>query len=136
MPPYITEDMMSALQGVVPSAIASSSADGIPNVTFISQVFYVDREHVALSRQFFNKTVQNITQNPVACVVVTCPVQPAVYKIKMRFVESQTTGEVYENMRLQLEVIAGMQGMSHVFNLVAADLYKIISIERVYIVDK
>ena len=125
--------MLSAFEGLVPATLASASASGIPNVTYISQVYYVDREHVALSRQFFNKTIKNVTENPFACVVVTSPVTPAIFKLKLQFVESQTEGDVYTNMKLQLDVIAGMQGKSNVFNLQAADIYKVISIERIYI---
>ncbi|HEY0680460.1 MAG TPA: pyridoxamine 5'-phosphate oxidase family protein, partial [Chitinophagaceae bacterium] len=124
-PPVITEEMMPSLQGVIPALIASCSAEGIPNVTYISQVFYVDQHHVALSRQFFNKTVRNVTENPVATVLVTCPINLFVYKLHLEFRESQTEGEVFTNMRLQLEVIAGMQGQSDNFKLMAADIYSV-----------
>jgi len=124
--------MMPAFDGVIPPVLASASASGIPNVTYISQVYYVDRQHVALSRQFFNKTIQNVTENPVARVVVTCPVSYNAYKLLLEFKESQTEGEVFTNMRIQLEVIAGMQGKQDTFRLLAADIYKITSIELVY----
>ena len=38
-----------------PSWITSCSKDGEPNTTVISQIWYVDEKHVALSFQFFNK---------------------------------------------------------------------------------
>ncbi len=133
---YITDEMMPAFQGVVPAVLASCSAAGVPNVTYISQVYYVDREHVALSRQFFNKTVQNITENPVATVVLTCPITYNMYKMQMEFEHSQTEGEIFTNMRLQLEVIAGIQGKSDTFKLQAADIYKIRNIEQVYIAEQ
>lgn len=128
----ITDEMMPALDGVIPSLLASCSASGIPNVTYISQVYFIDRQHVALSRQFFNKTIQNILENPVACVVVTSPISFNAYKISLAFKESQTEGEVFTNMRIQLEVIAGMQGKLDTFKLLAADIYKITGIEKVY----
>ena|SRR5215210_1218074 len=132
---HITDEMMPALEGVVPAVLASCSSSGIPNVTYISQVYYVDAGHVALSRQFFNKTVSNISENPVACVVLTCPLTYNMYKLRLQFKESKTAGEIFTGMRLQLEVIAGIQGKSDTFKLLAADIYEIISIERVYRMD-
>lgn len=128
----LTEEMTPSLQGVVPAVLASASASGIPNVTYISQVYYVDETHVALSRQFFNKTIRNINENPIACVVITCPVTYMIYKLQLRFQESQTSGEIYDSMFLQLQVIAGQQGMADTFALQAADIYEILQIEKVY----
>ena|SRR5687768_13958578 len=129
---YITEDMMPALQGVVPAVLSSASSDGIPNVTYISQVYYVDENHVALSRQFFNKTIRNIGENPNVCVVVTCPVTFVIFKLHLRFLESQTSGDIYDSMFLQLQVIAGNQQKADTFALMAADIYEIGSVEKVY----
>ena len=128
----ITDDMMPAFEGVIPAVLASSSAEGIPNVTYISQVYYVDEKHVALSRQFFNKTVRNILENPTVRVILTCPVTYIMYKLLLKFNESRDEGDIYEEMKLQLETIASMQGKSDVFNLKAADIYEILSIEIVY----
>ena len=128
----ITEDMMSAFQGVVPAVLSSASLEGIPNVTYISQVYYVDENHVALSRQFFNKTVRNISENPIVCVLLTCPVTYIIYKLHLRFNESQTSGEIFDVMFLQLQVIAGHQGKADTFALKAADIYEVLSIEKVY----
>src|SRR5688572_17594402 len=115
----ITEEMLPSMQGVVPSVLSSASADGIPNVTYISQVYYVDENHVALSRQFFNKTIRNVSENPSVCVVLTCPVTYTIYKLRLRFKESQTSGETFDSMVLQLQVIAGHQGKADTFALLA-----------------
>lgn len=132
MRPEITEELLPALEGALPSMIASGSPDGIPNVAGISQVFYVDAHHVAISRQFFNKTVQNIEHNPWVRVTLTCPQTYSISKLLLRFVDSQSSGPVYEQMTIQLEAIANMQGKAGVFHLQAADVYEVVEIEKVY----
>ena len=62
----IKEKHLPSLQGMFPSWITSCSKDGEPNTTVISQIWYVDEKHVALSFQFFNKTKRNISENPYA----------------------------------------------------------------------
>ena len=61
-------------QGVIPSIISTSDAHGNPNVTYASQVHLIDDDHVALSRQFFNKTSRNLDENPRACAEIHDPV--------------------------------------------------------------
>jgi hypothetical protein len=126
----ITAEILPALQGAIPAIIGTCSLAGIPNVTYISQVFPVGESHVALSYQFFNKTIRNIRENPVLCALVTCPVTYSLYKLMLRFMESQTTGEVFDEMSLQLEAIASMHGKAGIFKLQAADIYEILSIEK------
>ncbi len=125
----ITEHVLTSLQGVIPSVIATCSVDGTPNVTYVSQVYYVDNRHVAISHQFFNKTFHNVRENSFVCVIVTCPTDYIMRKLILKFVESQTSGEIFENMKLQLEVIASMQQKEDVFVLRSADIFEVISIE-------
>lgn len=130
MTKLITDEMLPSLQGVIPSIVGTCSLAGIPNVTYISQVFHVNESHVALSYQFFNKTIRNVRENPVLCALVTCPVTYSLYKLMLRFVESRTSGEIFEEMSLQLEAIASMHGKTGIFQLQAADIYQILSIGK------
>lgn len=44
--------------GAFPAGIATCSASGITNVTYLSQVQLIDDFHIGLSYQFFNKTIK------------------------------------------------------------------------------
>jgi len=124
------EDLHPAFQGVVPSAIITCSAEGEPNVTVLSQVYYVDHEHVALSFQFFGKTIRNIEQNPYAAVLVHHPETLALYRLDLRFEHRETEGDIFDEMEMQLEAIASMTGMEDVFKLRGADIYEVKSITK------
>lgn len=125
------EEIMPALQGVIPSIVATSSLDHVPNVTYISQIYYVDSGHVALSYQFFNKTIRNVRENPMLVAILTCPVHYNLYKVTLRYKESQTSGEIFDNMSMQLDALAIIQKKEHIFKLRAADIYEVISIVKV-----
>lgn len=127
----IKEEMKPALQGIVPSCIVTCSKDGIPNATYISQVYYVDEEHVALSHQFFNKSIRNIRENPKASVNIVSPEDFSMWKLDLQYSHSENEGELYDQMSLQLEAIASMTGMEDVFKLKSAEVFKIIAVQQI-----
>ncbi len=126
----ITPDMQPALQGLVPSVIVTCNAQGEPNTTIISQVFYVDETHVALSFQFFNKTVKNIRENPKAAVEIINPMDFSMWDLEIEFERSEREGNIFDQMDMQLEAIASMSGMTGIFKLHAADIYKVKSVKK------
>ena len=129
---HIPDAMRPAMQGIIPTCMSTSSADGEPNVTYISQVWYVDRQHLAVSCQFFNKTTRNVRANPVTSILTTCPQTYAVWRLQARYVESRTSGPLYDEMSDQLAVIASMAGMADVFRLLSADVYAVDSAELLH----
>ena len=126
----IPEELMPALQGALPGTVSTCSKDGEPNVSFITQVYYVDDNHVALSRQFFNKTARNMTENPMAEVIAAHPETGEDWSLDVEYLRSETEGDLFENMEMQLEAIATNEGMEGVYHLLSADICKIISIEK------
>src|SRR5512141_1364530 len=90
------------LEGAVPGVMATCAADGTPNVSYISQVQYVDATHVALSFQFFNKTRQNVLENPVAKLLLLDPRTAAMYRLAVRYLRTETEGPLFESMKAKL----------------------------------
>jgi adenylate cyclase len=118
-------------QGVIPSLIASADAHGLPNITYVSQVYLIDDRHVALSQQFFNKTRRNLEENPHAGVEVYDPLTFQAYRLRLRFLRSEKSGPLFDTMKLRIEVIASHTGMEGVFRLIAADIFEVLSAEKV-----
>lgn len=118
-------------QGVIPSLLATADAAGVPNVAYISQVHLVDDRHVALSRQFFNKTSRNLDENPRAAVELYDPVTFEAWRLRLRFLRTETAGRLFEGMALRIQAIASHTGMSGVFCLRGADLFEVERVDRV-----
>jgi adenylate cyclase len=125
------EELWPCLQGMIPAALSTCAPDGTPNITFISQLYYVDATHIAISHQFFNKTHRNVRENPLACAMMLDPRTLQGYRLGLRFDHSESTGPLFESMSLQLQAIASHAGMTDVFRLLASDVYEVLSIERV-----
>ncbi len=114
-----------AFQGVIPSPIATASADGVPNCTYLSIVWYVDEERIALSNQFLRKTAANLRANPHAVLRVIDPTTMAEYELDVTWLRSETTGEIYQAVRTQLEAVAAQAGKLDVFRLRGVELLRV-----------
>jgi hypothetical protein len=124
------DEIRDCLEGWVPSAVATCSPEGVPNVSYLSQVEYVDMDHVALSFQFFNKTRENVLANPQAAVAVVDPESAAAYRLFLNYVRTETHGPIFERMKAKLASIATATGTTGVFRLRGADIYRVEGIER------
>ncbi|WP_431861989.1 GAF domain-containing protein [Azospirillum sp.] len=119
------------LEGVIPAAIATTDREGVPNVSLLSQVHYMDPTHVALSYQFFNKTRRNILANPHATLQLIDPETVAQYRMRVRYLRTETAGPLFESMKAKLAGIASHTGMAGVFRLLGADVFEVLGIEAV-----
>ncbi len=115
----------------VPALMVTCSADGVPNATVISEVTYVDDTHVALSFQFFSKTIRNVRENPRVWVGVADFIGGTDWVLHLEFRRSETEGPIFDRMDMQIEAIASATGMSGIFKLRAADIYEVQGVERV-----
>ena len=123
-------EIRTVLDNGVPALMATCSADGTPNVTVISQVYYVDDRHVALSFQFFNKTIRNVRENPRAWAGLTDFFEQVDWMLDLEFERSETDGPIFDAMDMKIEAIASATGMSGIFKLRAADIYRVLSVEK------
>jgi predicted pyridoxine 5'-phosphate oxidase superfamily flavin-nucleotide-binding protein len=114
--------------GVVPAVIATAAADGTPNVTYLSRVHLIDAERVALSNQFFSKTSRNLAENPHASLLIIDPVSYDEYRLTLVFERRERRGHVFERLRTDVDAIAAITGMQDVFNLRAADIYRVVDV--------
>jgi predicted pyridoxine 5'-phosphate oxidase superfamily flavin-nucleotide-binding protein len=126
----IPAEARRSMEGMIPSVIGTASADGNPNVSYISQVWYVDSTHVALSHQFFNKTMKNLRENPRVVIMTIDPPTFQMYALTARHLRTETSGPVFDDMSMQLEAIASMTGMSDVFELKAAEIFEVVGISK------
>jgi predicted pyridoxine 5'-phosphate oxidase superfamily flavin-nucleotide-binding protein len=126
---------LAALQpcfdGLVPAVIATASSDGVPNVTHLSRVHYVDDEHVALSNQFFSKTMRNLAENPRASVVVIDATDYRMFRLRLEYERTERRGPVFDRLSRDVDTIAALTGMQDVFKLRSADIYRVVDIEQV-----
>jgi adenylate cyclase len=124
-------DLQACFEGAIPAVIATASAGGVPNVTYLSRVSLVDNERVALSNQFFSKTAKNLVENPRASVLVLDPVTYEQYRLSLVYERTDRRGPVFERLRQDLDITSALQGMQSVFRLRAADVYRVVDIQPV-----
>lgn len=117
--------VLRAFQGVIPSPVATASADGTPNITYVSVVRLLDDERIAISNQFLGKTTSNLAANAHLVVRVVDPETLLEYDLEATRLHSERSGELFDSMRAQVDAIADQTGMSGVFRLRSAEVLRV-----------
>jgi hypothetical protein len=120
------ESISSCFEGIVPASICTCSLNGTPNLTYLSIVHRIDGHTVGLSYQFFNKTRENMLQNPFVQVVVVSPDSARQYRLDLRYQRTETEGAVFDRVKTRLDAVASQTGMSHVFRLRGVDIFQVL----------
>ncbi len=118
-----------SFEGVIPSVIATTDADGLPNISYLSHVHIVDDSHVALSNQFLSKTAGNVAANGLATVMVVDGLTGAQHMLDLIFERSETEGPLFDRLAAHLSILE--QGMAGIMRLKAADLYRVLDCRAV-----
>jgi putative methionine-R-sulfoxide reductase with GAF domain len=119
-------DIEACFQGVIPSYIATCSAQGEPNVTAVSIVHLLSSNRVGVSCQFMNKSLQNLRATGVAQLMVLHPHTLVDYLIDLRFARLIESGAVFEKMDATLDAIASQSGMAGVFALAGVAEFEVL----------
>lgn len=121
-------DIERCFGGAIPAVLATASADGVPNVTYISRAHRVDHERIALSNQFMSKTAHNLAANPRASLLLMDPATHDEYRLALVYERTERRGHVFERLRADIEALAALEGMQGVFRLRAADVFRVVEI--------
>lgn len=124
-------DLSACFEGVIPSIIATASADGMPNISYLSHVVRIDDEHVALSNQFFAKTAANVRANPKVTLILVDGFTGDQFLLDIGFVRSVDSGALFDKIARQLKASSAQVGMSEVMRLRSADIFRVHGIEKV-----
>jgi hypothetical protein len=127
----LPDEVRPVMESGIPVVLVTCSAAGEPNVAVVSQAYYVDPEHVAVSFQFFSKTIRNVRENPNAAICLHDIFEERRWLLGVRYDHSETDGPVFERMSCEIEAIASATGMSGIFKLRSADIYRVTSVECV-----
>lgn len=131
MAPVALIALRRMFEGVVPAAMCTVGEDGMPHICFVSQVEYLDEQHVALSYQFLNRSRRNVLATRRAALSVCDPYTAASVTLQLEYLRTETSGPLFERMRAKLAGIASHSGMEKVFKLQGADVYRVVDIRRV-----
>ena len=127
----LPDEIRPVMESGIPVVLATCSAEGEPNVTVVSQAYYVDPEHVAVSFQFFSKTIRNVRENPAACLCLNDLHGRRSWLLDLEYEHSESEGPIFEAMDMQIEAIASYSGMAGIFKLKSADIYKVRAVRQV-----
>lgn len=125
------DDIRACFEGAVPAVLCTASADGTPNVTYVSRAHQVDDERIAVSNQFLSKTARNIAANPRASLLLIDPLTYDQYRLQLVYERTERRGHVFERLRADVDALAALEGMQDVFHLRAADIFRVVELEQV-----
>ncbi len=129
-PALTLRDVRRLLEGVIPPALATASAEQVPHVNYLSHAEYVDDEHIALTFQFFNRSRANVMATGRAALCIEDPITGVGVVMHLRYQRTETEGPVFERLRAKLAGIAAHTGMEKVFKLLGADIYRVEELTR------
>ena len=127
--PLSLADIDRCFGGAIPAVMATASAEGVANVTYISRAHAVDADRIALSNQFMSKTSRNLAGNPRASLLLTDPHTHDEYRLTLVYERTERRGPVFERLRSDIDALAALENMQDVYRLRAADVFRVLDIQ-------
>ena len=121
-------DLEACFAGLVPSIIATRSSEGMPNISYLSQVVMVDDRHIALTNQFLSKTAANIRSCPRAALLLVDGRTGHQFSLEIEWKRSEDQGVLFERVERDILAHAAQVGMSGVMRLRALEIFEVLSI--------
>ena len=128
---FSLDDLSRCFEGSIPAALSTCSADGTPNVSYLSRARRVDDERIALSNQFMSKTARNLAENPHASLLLMDVISHDEFRLQLVYERTERRGRVFDQLRDDVDVLAALTGMQGVFRLRTADVFRVVQIEQV-----
>jgi predicted pyridoxine 5'-phosphate oxidase superfamily flavin-nucleotide-binding protein len=94
----MTKEIMDTIAKQNPVPVATSSANGIPNVALVGFLKVMDAETILISDNFFLKTEDNLKHNPKVAFVVYDSYTRKCFQIKGS-VKMITDGKIFDEMK-------------------------------------
>jgi adenylate cyclase len=104
-------EIEDCFQGVIPSYLATCSADGEPNVVCVSILHLLPQNRVGVSCQFMNKTLRNLRETGLAQVIAFHPWTLGEYRLDLRFERLLESGPMFDKMSATLAGVASQSGL-------------------------
>ncbi len=123
------DDLRRCIEGRIPPILATADGSGEPNIVFLSAVYVVDVERLALSNQFMGKSTANLVSNPRASLILTDPRTGNEYRLQIEYERTERRGPTFERLKTEVDEIAVFTGQVGVFRLRSADIYRVVAIE-------
>jgi adenylate cyclase len=128
---FTLDDLERCFEGTIPAVLATCSASGVPNISYLSRARRVDDERIALSNQFMSKTARNLMENPHASLLLMDVVSHDEFRLQLVYERTERRGKVFDRLREDVDVLAALSGMQGVFRLRAADVFRVVEIQQV-----
>ena len=115
------ESIRDCLRSGIPGSLAACTADGIPHISYVSRVRYLDHERVAMSRQLFNR----VPPSTFSQALIACPTG-AQFQLDLHHLHTATEGDDFDEIRANLDAIASQTGMGPAFRLRGLDVHRVL----------
>lgn len=123
----IPEEMLPALMGVVPATLITCCNNGIPNITNISRVWYVDQNHVAIANHMLKKSIRNLQENPYAFIRTMDTNTFSTWEIEVKYEGPRTNGEIFVEMTNQFGILSMMLNSELPITVQSAEIFSVLS---------